>query len=277
MFDVGTLIVFFIWYVSISKTIGTSSRRNDTLRLHQSNGVQQTTHAFIAFSLLFRTASISYSSHYSWFSIKFNVNQGSAAILTKYSLYLFLFVNSACNMRRASVTDKQNMVRASESFRRQGQRRISTERDDRQLLQLCEQDRTERSRELSYECTWSNSKTVAVTMVRRQLSEARHYSYTAKRKPQRTASLKRRRLEFPDDHTVCLAYEEENVIWSDETRFKLFTQKLGHSYDELWLRSINHWISYVGCVTSGFIWKTVYFLTSRHYRHNGRKKTIFRG
>lgn len=70
-------------------------------------------------------------------------------------------------------------------------------------------------------------------MVRRQLSEARHYSYTAKRKPQRAASLKRRRLEFPDDHTVCLAYEEENVIWSDETRFKLFTQKLGHSYDEL--------------------------------------------
>ena len=107
----------------------------------------------------------------------------------------------------------------------QGRKRASTDRDDRRLLQLCLQDRTKSSRELSYEWILSNGKTVAASTVRRRLLEAGYYSYTAKRKPYRTAAHKRKRLEFANGHIDWLPNDWENIIWSDEAHFELFNRK----------------------------------------------------
>lgn len=107
----------------------------------------------------------------------------------------------------------------------QGRKRASTERDDRQLLQLCKKDRTKSSRQLSSEWVLSNGKTMAACTVRRRLLQAGYKSYTAKRKPCRSAAQKRKRLEFANNYIHWLPEDWQSIIWSDEAHFELFNRK----------------------------------------------------
>ena len=107
----------------------------------------------------------------------------------------------------------------------QERKRCWTSSDDRYLLQLCKQDRTKTSRQLSPEWFLSNSKTVSDFTVRHQLLESGYKSHTAKPKPIRTAVQKYKRLSFAKSHINWLSDDWNKVIWSDESHFKLFNRK----------------------------------------------------
>ena len=76
----------------------------------------------------------------------------------------------------------------------QGRKRLSTEREDRRLLQICKADRTKSSRQLLSELTISDGTQLSVRTIRQRLLNAGYRSYTDKRKPIRNASQRKFRL-----------------------------------------------------------------------------------
>ena len=81
----------------------------------------------------------------------------------------------------------------------QGRKRLSTEREDRRLLQISKADRTKSSRQLSSEFTLSNGTQLSARTIRRRLLDAEYHSYTDKRKLIRNASQRKVRLQFAND------------------------------------------------------------------------------
>lgn len=107
----------------------------------------------------------------------------------------------------------------------QGRQHASTERDDRQLLQLCKRDGTKSSRPLSSEWVLSNGKTITACTVRRQLLQTGYKSYIAKRKPCRSAVQEWKRLKFANNYIHWLPEDWQSIIWSDEANFELLNRK----------------------------------------------------
>ena len=107
----------------------------------------------------------------------------------------------------------------------QGRKQLSTECEDRRLLQICKADRTKCSRQLSSEFTLSNRTQLSARTIRRRLLDAGYRSYTAKRKPIRNASQRKLRLQFANDYITWLSYDWERIIWTDEAHFELFNRK----------------------------------------------------
>ena len=107
----------------------------------------------------------------------------------------------------------------------QGRKRLSTEREDRRLLQICKADRTKCNRQLSSEFTLSNGTQLSARTIRRRLLDGGYRSYTAKRKPIRNASQRKLRLQFANDHITWLPYDWKRIIWTDEAHFELFNRK----------------------------------------------------
>ena len=92
-------------------------------------------------------------------------------------------------------------------------------------MQLCKQDRTKTSRQLSSEWLLSNGKTVSDSTVRRRLLDMGYAGYTAKPKPIRSAAQKQKRVFFAKAHVNWLPDDWSKVIWSDESYFELFNRK----------------------------------------------------
>ena len=107
----------------------------------------------------------------------------------------------------------------------QGRKRLSTEREDRRLLQISKANRTKCSRQLSSEFTLSNGIQLSARTIRRRLLDAGYRSYTVKWKPIRNASQRKVRLQLANDYITWLSYDWKRIIWSDEAHFKLFNRK----------------------------------------------------
>ena len=87
----------------------------------------------------------------------------------------------------------------------QGRKRLSTELEDRRLLQISKADRTKSSRQLSSEFTLSNGTQLSVRTIRRRLFDAGYRRYTDKRKPIRSTSQRKVRLQFANDYIAWLS------------------------------------------------------------------------
>ena len=109
----------------------------------------------------------------------------------------------------------------------QGRKRLSTEREDRRLLQICKADRTKCSRQLSSEFTLSNGTQLSAhTIPPRPLDAGYGYrSYIAKWKLIRNASKKKVRLQFANNYMTWLPYDWKRIIRTDEAHFELFNRK----------------------------------------------------
>ena len=107
----------------------------------------------------------------------------------------------------------------------QGRKRLSTEREDRRLLQIFKADRTKCSCQFSSEFTLSNGTQSSARTIRRRLLDAGYRSYTAKRKSIRNALQRKVRLQFANDYITWLPYDWKRIIWSDEAHFELFNRK----------------------------------------------------
>ena len=106
-----------------------------------------------------------------------------------------------------------------------GRKRLSTEREDRRLLQISKVDRTKSSRQLSSELTLSNRTQLSTSTVCRRLLDAEYRSYTDKRKPIRNASQRKVRLQFANDYIIWIPYDWKRIIWTDGAHFELFNRK----------------------------------------------------
>ena len=107
-----------------------------------------------------------------------------------------------------------------------GRKRLSTEREDRHLLQICKAGRSKSSHQLSSEFTLSNGHTlISARTIRRRVFDAEYRSYTDKRKPIRNSSQRKVRLHFANDYIAWLSYDWKRIIWTDEAYFELFNRK----------------------------------------------------
>ena len=107
----------------------------------------------------------------------------------------------------------------------QGRKRLSTEREDRRLLQISKADRTKSSRQLSSEFTLSNGIQMSACTIHRRLLDAGYRRYTDKQKPIRNASQRKVRLQFANDYIAGLPDDWNRIIWTDEAHFELFNRK----------------------------------------------------
>ena len=107
----------------------------------------------------------------------------------------------------------------------QGRKRLSTEREDRRLLQISKANRTKCSHQLSSEFTLSNGTQLSARTIRRRLLDVGYRSYTVKWKPIRNASPRKVRLQFANDYITWLPYDWKRIIWTDKAHFELFNRK----------------------------------------------------
>ena len=91
----------------------------------------------------------------------------------------------------------------------QGRKRLSTEREDRHLLQIFKADRTKCSLQLSSDFTLSNGTQL---LARRRLFDAGYCSYTVKRKSIRNASQRKVRFQFANDYIAWLSHDWKRII-----------------------------------------------------------------
>ena len=94
--------------------------------------------------------------------------------------------------------------------------------DNRYLLQLCKQDRTKTSRQLTSEWLLSSGKTVSDSTER---IESGNKNYTAKPKTIRTAIQKQKSLSIAKRHLNWLSDNWNKVIWNNISHFELFNSK----------------------------------------------------
>ena len=107
----------------------------------------------------------------------------------------------------------------------QDPKRLSTEREDRHLLQIFKADRIKTSRQLSSQFTLSNGTQLSARTIRRRFLDAEYRSYTAKLKSIRSALQRKVRLQFASDYIAWLSYDWKRIIWTDEAHFELFNRK----------------------------------------------------
>ena len=108
---------------------------------------------------------------------------------------------------------------------KQGRKRLSTEHEDRQPLQISKADRTKSNHQLSSEFTLSSGTQWSARTIRRRLLDAGYRNYIAKRKSIRNASQRKVRFQFANDYITWLSYDWKRIIWSDEAHFELFNWK----------------------------------------------------
>lgn len=101
---------------------------------------------------------------------------------------------------------------------RAGRPRVSTERDDRELVRLSLENRRKSLQLLRHE--WSAPASKAT--VRRRLISAGLRARAPRRKPLLNVDQRRRRLQWAMDHKEWTLEQWNKVLWSDETKINLF-------------------------------------------------------
>lgn len=128
-----------------------------------------------------------------------------------------------CSHSAVSKTLKKHTKLGSVRDRlRTGRPRISSAREDRELVRLSLKNRRLTSTQLKRE--WGESSKVACSSrtVRRRLDDAGLYGRVARKKPLLTERHKAIRLKWAKDHKDWIVDDWEKVIWSDESKFNLF-------------------------------------------------------
>uniref|UniRef100_A0A2A4K090 Transposase Tc1-like domain-containing protein n=1 Tax=Heliothis virescens TaxID=7102 RepID=A0A2A4K090_HELVI len=104
---------------------------------------------------------------------------------------------------------------------RTGRKRITTDRQDRQLLRESLRNRKKTSSELAAEFSEQMKKTISARTTRRRLQEAGLKGCKARKKPWLSDSNKKARYEWALQHRTFTAEDWSNVVWSDESNFEV--------------------------------------------------------
>lgn len=109
---------------------------------------------------------------------------------------------------------------------RTGRKRITTDREDRQLLRESLKNRRKTSLELAAELSAEIDKTISGRTARRRLQEAGLKGCKARKKPWLSDNNKKARYAWALEHQHFTAEDWSNVLWSDESNFEVSTTYL---------------------------------------------------
>lgn len=131
-----------------------------------------------------------------------------------------------CDQCTVSRTIKRyNEHKTVKDLARSGRKRLSTDRDQRQLIRLVKDNRTLSSTELSKRWTLTNGKTASPRLVRKILQDHDLMWRPAAKKPRLTANNIKQRLEFCKKHKTWSKYRWRDVIFSDEMNVEVDLRK----------------------------------------------------
>lgn len=104
---------------------------------------------------------------------------------------------------------------------RTGRKRITTGRQDRQLMRESLKNRKKTSSELAAELSVEITKSISARTIRRRLQEAGLRGCKARKKPWLSDDNKKARYEWALKHRSFTAEDWSNVVWSDESNFEV--------------------------------------------------------
>ena len=134
-------------------------------------------------------------------------------------------IGSRMKCSHSAVSKTLKRVRESGSVNdrpRSGRPRLSSARENRELVRISLRDRRLTSTQLKRE--WSETSQVSGSSrtVRRRLDDAGLYGRVARKKPLLTDRHKLIRLNWAKEHKNWSVHDWNMVIWSDESKFNLF-------------------------------------------------------
>ncbi|CAI9729313.1 transposable element Tcb1 transposase [Octopus vulgaris] len=109
-----------------------------------------------------------------------------------------------------------------------GRKRLTTQREDRMLIRKSLYNRRATSRQLAEEMQKMTGKQLSTTTVKIRLLEAGLKSCRAARKPLLTAQNWKRRLLWAHAHKTWTVQQWRTVMFTDESRFSLISDKPVH-------------------------------------------------
>jgi len=127
-----------------------------------------------------------------------------------------------CSHSAVSKTVKRHKETGSVDDRpRSGRPRLSTLRDDRELLRISLRNRMFTSTQLKREWNETSLISCSARTVRRRLDENGLFGRVARRKPLLTDRHRKIRLKWAKEHKNWSIEDWNRVIWSDESKFNL--------------------------------------------------------
>lgn len=124
---------------------------------------------------------------------------------------------------------------------RSGRPRITTKADDQRLKLISKRNRRLTAPEIASDFNRGCAETVSVSTVKRRLQEANLHGRVAVRKPLLRRGNRLKRLQWARTHADWAAEQWRQVLWTDESKFKVFGQKrrtfVRRSKDEKMLRA----------------------------------------
>lgn len=105
--------------------------------------------------------------------------------------------------------------------KRTGRKRLTSKREDRNLIRESLKNRKKTSFELAAGLSDQIGRTISARTTRRRLGEAGLKGCKARKKPWLSEKNKKARLEWALKHQCWTKNDWENVIWSDESNFEV--------------------------------------------------------
>lgn len=106
---------------------------------------------------------------------------------------------------------------------RTGRPKITTDRDNKMIARMSISDPRKTAVAITKEFNTNRSSKVHVSTVRRRLNDAGLYARRPSRKPHISAKNRKARVEFAKKHLSWGVKEWSKVLWSDESKFNLFS------------------------------------------------------
>ncbi|CAF0854035.1 unnamed protein product [Brachionus calyciflorus] len=133
----------------------------------------------------------------------------------------------AVTMRQQGKTiiDRYNETNSYKDRPRSGRPRISTQKDDKNLIRLVKKNRTEPSHVLANQWKLSNGKTASSSLVRRRLLAKKLEWKFAVKKPRLSANHVKARKAFCKMVKSCPVSKWRQVLFSDEMNIEVGNRK----------------------------------------------------
>ena len=148
--------------------------------------------------------------------------------INELGLYSYESIADMCQVSKKCVfTTLKNfkMNKSCEEKQRSGAPRKTTEREDERLFTLVRNDPKASLRNLSADWTRDNKPIASRETVRSRLAEFELESHVAAEKPLLTNAHKQARLEWCKEHRDWTFAKWADVIFSDESNFKVINRK----------------------------------------------------
>lgn len=133
-------------------------------------------------------------------------------------------ISRRLKISRGSVVYNLKKFKDTQSVKnrpRTGRNRITSEREDRELVRSSLRDRRRTSSELAAELSAARNTPISAVTVRRRLLEANLRGCKARKKPLLSVANMKSRYNWAKDHLNWTVDDWKTIIWSDESNIQV--------------------------------------------------------